>query len=205
METEDAKPLERFRTDNYHNENSTEDESTVKVSDEKEYANEATLKIEKNIETLEDNTEENKSSLTSKQSELKKSAKDEHAESLIKQQCSMCSIEICKNEKENAKMKFKSHESLSHLHDCDECDIHFTTGLRLKQHENTKHDKDYKIDLSCTLCGKDFEEANRLFDHSETSHEHPCNLCDVKFIKKDLLTFHVNSSHKKMIQRKSQR
>ena len=33
-------------------------------------------KKEKNIKTLEDNTEENKSSLTSKQSELKKSAKD---------------------------------------------------------------------------------------------------------------------------------
>jgi hypothetical protein len=142
------------------------------------------------------NCDECEQTFTSKQF-LKKHEEDEHAESLAKQQCSMCGIEIFKDEKENAKMKLKSHESLSHPHDCDECDFHFTTDLRLKHHENTKHDKDHKIELSCTLCGKDFEEMNQLFDHSETSHDYPCKFCDKEFTKKGLLTFHVNSNHKK--------
>jgi len=128
---------------------------------------------------------------------LKKHEEDEHSESLAKQQCSMCGMEVLKDEKENAKVKLKSHESQSHPHDCEECDFHFTSDLRLKHHENIAHDKENKIDLSCTLCGKDFEEMNQLFDHSETPHGFPCKFCEKEFTKKGLLTFHVNSNHKK--------
>ena len=58
------------------------------------------------------------------------------------------------------------------------------------------HEKECKVDLSCTLRGEDFKWVKQLIDHSGTMHEFPCKLCGKESAETSFLTVHTNFVHR---------
>ena len=107
--------------------------------------------------------------------------------------CSQC------NESVKTWTQLSKHLWSPHTFHCDHCDLCFTRDTSLEDHINAEHDWIGLIgnDTKCSKCGEVFSRSSTLARHITIPHDHPCDLCDLMFQKRNIL-----KKHKKLCVRK---
>ncbi|XP_026764219.2 transcriptional repressor CTCFL-like [Galleria mellonella] len=87
-----------------------------------------------------------------------------------------------------------THNKDRFLYKCDICEYKSTRSEVLRRHKS----KHTLVNVSCTLCGKFFADAQKLSLHQKRHYaerKYSCPHCNTKFLRKDYLQRHLRSKH----------
>ena len=91
-----------------------------------------------------------------------------------------------------------NHVQKPHPFCCDVCEFHFISEGRLHYHKITLHGagaEEFQLDMKCRKCEECFDDADTFLYHVELEHAELCESCKMKFVSKERLNSHMNTSY----------
>ena len=106
----------------------------------------------------------------------------------VKYKCTKCPKEF------RAVSMFINHsrDHEENIHQCRECNWHFSILDRLHAHCQSAHDM---MHHACDICGTDFPTNEELYHHVRSDHVKLCHICRSNFVSDSQLQEHMSKDH----------